>query len=272
MPQTSSGPDEEPGVDRSGMSSSNLPDRIGRAERSSGAARMVDQQLELGWMPAHSLFLRGVSGAEHPLRTWQAAVSAMSVVVGLAIAVGSYRSSDDGFGTWFSVVFFGGGSLLLCARWIALLRSRSKGRPKPRSTPANVPTGPLTVQSRLIDIEGDGRELERLMPVWSVPANRATGSFRQVGGRLDVRRSSIAFEPRVEEIASGMTPDAWGLAEISDIAIEPRTWTFPFRRRLRLELADGGVEVFIVNHLNDVIARVQGTVWGEDDPQADGIE
>jgi hypothetical protein len=98
---------------------------------------------------------------------------------------------------------------------------------------------------------------------WNQAANRTQSSGRAVGGRLFLTQQRLVFEPGRFDAAFGGA--AWQAPLIAIRAVgsqAPGGQTFGggLRTRLRLDLADGGVELFVVNHLDDVILVISEAV------------
>ena len=91
---------------------------------------------------------------------------------------------------------------------------------------------------------------------WKRAANRTQSYWRAVGGFLFLTASRLLFEPnRVDAVTGG---ESWSapLASIRSVGIEPRDGnplSGGLRDRLRLDLADGDTELFVVNHVDDVV-------------------
>lgn len=101
--------------------------------------------------------------------------------------------------------------------------------------------------------------------LWSQHANREQDSFRQAGGRLFITDRRIVFVPGSFDKASGGRPWEAPLDQVAVVTVEPRRFTAPLlglaarlRRRLRLELRDGSVELFVVNGLERLVGKVSG--------------
>jgi hypothetical protein len=104
---------------------------------------------------------------------------------------------------------------------------------------------------------------ERLEPGerihWAIPANRSV-SWRAVGGRLSATDRRLIFRPHRFDRKTGAGVFEAPLSAIEAVGIQPRTWG-PFNgglvRRLRLRLAGGETECFVVSGLEEVIARLE---------------
>ena len=89
----------------------------------------------------------------------------------------------------------------------------------------------------------------------------------QVGGWLFLTNQRIIFVPhRVDEVTGG---ESWccPVAQVALVTVERAQLIVPLlgltarlRRRLRLELRDGAVELFVVNRVNAVVAALSGAV------------
>jgi hypothetical protein len=95
----------------------------------------------------------------------------------------------------------------------------------------------------------------------SYGANRARG-WRAVGGQLEFTRSRARFTPHR---ANPKQEWATELRNIRAVEKAPRSYG-PFngglRERLRLTLADGSSEIFVVLKLDNVIAEIEPLVAG----------
>jgi hypothetical protein len=104
--------------------------------------------------------------------------------------------------------------------------------------------------------------------VWKHAANRAQNGIRQVGGRLFLSEQRLLFQPnRFDAVTRG---ERWAVsrdqvAEVSVSARQPGLNAAGFRNRLRVSQLDGEVDVFVVNHLDDVLARLRA--WLAPDPK-----
>jgi hypothetical protein len=87
--------------------------------------------------------------------------------------------------------------------------------------------------------------------VWSAKANRAQGR-RVVGGRLYLTDERLLFNPHVVDAVTGGRRWAVDLRDIAAVGTRPGK----LRDRLRIELRDGRAEHFLVNGLDDVVARL----------------
>ncbi len=97
-------------------------------------------------------------------------------------------------------------------------------------------------------------------------ANRQQNTLRQVGGRLFVTNLRIAFVPSRLDERTGGGPGEWSMEQA---IVETRQRTAAFlgltarlRRRLRLELRDGSVELFVVNGVDELARMVSRVVDG----------
>lgn len=96
--------------------------------------------------------------------------------------------------------------------------------------------------------------------VWKHAANRAQNGIRQVGGRLFLSDQRLVFQPnRFDALTRG---ERWAVsrgqvAEFSVSARQPSLNPAALRNRLRVSQHDGEVDVFVVNHLDEVLARLR---------------
>jgi hypothetical protein len=89
---------------------------------------------------------------------------------------------------------------------------------------------------------------------WSQGANRIQKSGRAVGGKLFLTDRRLVFCPHwVDGVMGGKT---WKtpLAAIAAAGAAPKGGR---RDRLRIELDDGEEELFVVNHLAEVVSRLE---------------
>jgi hypothetical protein len=96
--------------------------------------------------------------------------------------------------------------------------------------------------------------------VWNRAANRTQSRGRAVGGRLYLTQERLVFEPnRVDAITGGSSWQAalGHIAGVSSQAPDGNAFSGGLRTRLRLDLADGSVELFVVNHLEDVVRTIR---------------
>jgi hypothetical protein len=92
--------------------------------------------------------------------------------------------------------------------------------------------------------------------LWSRTANRTQSERRAIGGRLFLTQSRLIFEPSRFDGAFG--GDRWwaplsSIRKVGSQLPDGRATAGGLRTRLRLDLADGAVELFVVNRLDDVI-------------------
>jgi hypothetical protein len=107
------------------------------------------------------------------------------------------------------------------------------------------------------------RELEPgESPIAAWNANRFQGS-RAVGGKLFLTQRRLLFTPhRIDTLLRGQPWEA-RLDEPATAGIEPRAsgkkagFGGGLRKRLRIRSAGGAEELFVVNKLDEVLARIQ---------------
>jgi hypothetical protein len=96
--------------------------------------------------------------------------------------------------------------------------------------------------------------------VWSQGVNRTQSNSRAVGGKLFLTDRRLIFCPHLFDAATGGEPWEVRLAEISGVGIAPKTpelLSGGIRDRLQIELTDGAVEPFVVNHVQQVVAQLE---------------
>ncbi len=96
--------------------------------------------------------------------------------------------------------------------------------------------------------------------IWKRAANRTQSSGRAVGGRLYLTQERLTFEPnRVDAITGGRNWQAplGHIAGVSRQSPDGNAFSGGLRSRLRLDLADGSVELFVVNHLDEVVGAIR---------------
>ncbi len=97
---------------------------------------------------------------------------------------------------------------------------------------------------------------------WRCLANRSQGA-RAVGGSLAIEEGEIRFTPNFFDIRLGGKRWSAPLESVVSIGKEPASWTPSnlfsggLRARLRLELADGSHELFVVNKLDQLIDELR---------------
>jgi hypothetical protein len=96
---------------------------------------------------------------------------------------------------------------------------------------------------------------------WSCRANRTQSTFRAVGGQLVLEGDRLEFRPHGFDRA--LSGKGWSapLTAIRSVGTEPRglnPLNGALRERLRIELDDGSVELFVVNKLGEVRERIEG--------------
>jgi hypothetical protein len=106
---------------------------------------------------------------------------------------------------------------------------------------------------------------------WQQHAVRQMDAFRIRGGRLFLTSARLIHEPARLNIRA--RPWKTPRANIRNVTVEPRRLTLPFlgmglRRRLRIELLDGGVELFVVNGLKVALADLRAALANDAPPPA----
>jgi hypothetical protein len=97
---------------------------------------------------------------------------------------------------------------------------------------------------------------------WQRLANRTQGN-RAVGGRLYLTATRLLFEPNRVDARTGGHQWTAPLADIIAVGTEPRDgnpMSGGLRERLRLTLADGSAELFVISHLGEVIRVLRDAV------------
>jgi hypothetical protein len=89
---------------------------------------------------------------------------------------------------------------------------------------------------------------------WSQGANRIQKSGRAVGGKLFLSDRRLVFCPHWLDGATGGRTWETPLATIATVGTAP---TAGRRDRLRIEMADGEEELFVVNRLPEVVSRLE---------------
>lgn len=99
--------------------------------------------------------------------------------------------------------------------------------------------------------------LEDEQALWSCLANRTQSSNRAIGGKLFVTNKRLLFSPHLIDYATGGKKMAVAREQITQIDKQPKggdSLGGGLRDRLRVSLADGNVQLFVVNGLDAVIA------------------
>jgi len=102
----------------------------------------------------------------------------------------------------------------------------------------------------------DGEEVR-----YSRPASRAQHARRAVGGRLYVTNRRVLFCPHAVDAA--LAGEYWWVehSAIRGLGRAERNYRAlhagGLRRRLRIELVGGDVELFVINKLDQVIAEIR---------------
>lgn len=93
---------------------------------------------------------------------------------------------------------------------------------------------------------------------WSQGANRIQPSGRAVGGKLFLTDRRLVFCPHwVDGATGGKTWDA-SRTDVAAVGTAPRGGKRGgLRDRLRIELTNGGEQLFVVNRLADVVSRLE---------------
>ena len=94
--------------------------------------------------------------------------------------------------------------------------------------------------------------------LWRRNANREQTSLRQVGGRLFLTNQRLLFTPNRFDDATDGASLSCPVTHVADVAVEPSGLAAPLlgrtarlRRRRRVELQDGRVELFVVNRADN---------------------
>lgn len=96
--------------------------------------------------------------------------------------------------------------------------------------------------------------------VWRRAANRTQSGRRAVGGRLFMTRGRLLFEPsRFDAAFRGQAWECWltNISGVSNEAAGGDLLSGGLRKRLRLDLADGSAELFVVNHVHEAMEIVR---------------
>jgi hypothetical protein len=99
---------------------------------------------------------------------------------------------------------------------------------------------------------------------WNHTAARQASTFQAPGGRLFLTSTRLIHQPNRLGIGASGRPWSTPRSNISHLTVEPRRLTLPLfgmaagmRNRLRVELGDGSAQLFVVNHLNKVLADLR---------------
>ncbi|MBL0386047.1 hypothetical protein JJB07_05215 [Tumebacillus sp. ITR2] len=92
--------------------------------------------------------------------------------------------------------------------------------------------------------------------LWSCLANRTQNAFRSVGGKLYLTSHKLSFV--AHQFDSNFLGQNWSVEihEIKSVDLQD-LFGGGLRKRLRVELSDGTVELFVVNQLDKVIALLK---------------
>jgi hypothetical protein len=96
--------------------------------------------------------------------------------------------------------------------------------------------------------------------VWSHLANRVQSSHRAVGGKLFLTDRRLIFCPHWIDAATGGRTWSLPLSDVAGVGIKPKggdRFAGGLRDRLQIDLADGDVQLFVVNRLDEVVARLE---------------
>ncbi|WP_194820343.1 hypothetical protein [Nocardia sp. XZ_19_385] len=91
---------------------------------------------------------------------------------------------------------------------------------------------------------------------WKHFANHSQSRNRAIGGRLYLTQTRLLFEPNQLDGATGGRSWHAPLGAIRAVGAQEADGSLfngGLRRRLRLELSDGSVELFVVNKLDEVL-------------------
>jgi hypothetical protein len=107
---------------------------------------------------------------------------------------------------------------------------------------------------------------------WSQLANRVQSSHRAVGGKLFLTDRRLVFCPHWVDAATGGKTWSLPLADIARVGITPKggdRFAGGLRDRLRIELASGDQQLFVIKRLDEVTARLSGAIDEPRQPPAD---
>lgn len=99
--------------------------------------------------------------------------------------------------------------------------------------------------------------------LWQHLANRTQSANRAVGGRLYLTPHRLLFEANRVDAATGGRPWSVPLDHIRSVGRQPRDGNRlngGLRDRLKLDLADESVELFVVNRLDTAVRVIQEAV------------
>jgi hypothetical protein len=95
---------------------------------------------------------------------------------------------------------------------------------------------------------------------WAGAASREQSALRYTGGRLFLTSDRLIFQQNRLDALTGGRSWATGLENVTNVGVEPSVPTVPFlglaarnRKRLRVDLRDDDVEVFMINHLTTIV-------------------
>jgi hypothetical protein len=106
---------------------------------------------------------------------------------------------------------------------------------------------------------------------WSQLANRVQSSHRAIGGKLFLTDRRLVFCPHWVDAATGGKTWSVPLADVAGVGITPKggdRFAGGLRDRLRIELADGGHQLFVIKRLDDVVTRLGGAIDEPSGPPA----
>lgn len=90
--------------------------------------------------------------------------------------------------------------------------------------------------------------------LWSQGANRIQPSGRAVGGKLFLTDRRLVFCPHWVDGATGGKTWEVSLATVAAVGTAEKRGR---RERLRIELADGDEQLFVVNRVAEVVSRLE---------------
>jgi hypothetical protein len=99
--------------------------------------------------------------------------------------------------------------------------------------------------------------------VWSQLANRVQSRHRAVGGKLFLTNHRLAFCPHWVDAVTGGRTWSLPLTGIARVGITPKggdRFAGGLRDRLRIELVDGGEQLFVIKRLDEVVARLGASI------------
>lgn len=121
----------------------------------------------------------------------------------------------------------------------------------------------VTAVLRILGSAGTDGQADQEAPIWRHSASQIQGARGTVGGSLYLTATRLLFRPNRFEAAIGGQRWSTPLSTIRSVSIQLRGGNVlkgGLRDRLRIDLADGSAELFVVDQINEVIRVIDHAI------------